>query len=992
MHRPGLLIVASLMAFSASAQDRPNTILVMDGSGSMWGQIDGVNKIVIAREVVAEILQDFPAGESLGLTVYGHRTQGDCSDIETVVAPAPGTAAAIVDAVNAINPRGKTPMTDAVVAAAQALGYVDAPATVILVSDGIETCNPDPCAAARALEEAGADFTAHVIGFDVNDAEAIGQLQCLADETGGVFLSASNASELSAALTQIAVAEPEPEPEPEPVLTPVTFEAVLGEDGPRITDPVFWTITPAPDGLDASVTSNPFNIEMEAGAYAVSATWSVAEQTVEANVSLLGANPRVVTVVFEKPLPTATLVAPQTAVAGSTVEVAWQGPDADNDFIAIGTPGEATYETYAFTRDGGPSRLRVPSAPGTYELRYTLGEGRVILATAALVVTPAEATLVAPDAAVAGETVEVAWEGPGYAPDYIAVAEPGADTQINYTLTREGNPIDLVMPVEPGTYELRYVMQVDRYLLATRPIEVTDVLARLVAPETAVAGSTIEVAWEGPDYQNDFLDVAEADEGQSINYVYTRNGAPGKLVMPPTPGDYVIRYIANQDRKELARIPITVTPVEARLVAAGSAAVGSDLEVSWEGPDYQNDYIAISVPGEDGYEAYTYTRAGSPLDLRLPTEPGEYELRYVMSQDRTVLATAPITLAAIGAELVAPAEATAGSDIEVSWTGPDYQNDYIAVAEPGEDGYVNYTYTRAGSPLDLTMPTEPGEYELRYHVGQDRAVLATLPIVVTDVGAALEAPESAVAGSDIEVAWTGPDYQNDYIAVAEPGEDGYVNYTYTRAGAPLDLTMPTEPGEYELRYVVNQDRKVLATRPIAVTEVAAELVAPESAAVGETVEVAWEGPDYRNDFIAVSKPGEDGYVNYTYTRVGAPLGLEMPAEPGSYEIRYVMNQDRSVIAVRPVEVRDVEVTLIAPESAVAGSTLEVAHDGPGYRNDLVTIAAAGADKYTTYAYADRSNPTEIKVPDTPGDYEIRYVMNQDRRVLTSVPLTVRAPD
>ena len=58
----------------------------------------------------------------------------------------------------------------------------------------------------------------------------------------------------------------------------------------------------------------------------------------------------------------------------------------------------------------------------------------------------------------------------------------------------------------------------------------------------------------------------------------------------------------------------------------------------------------------------------------------------------------------------------------------------------------------------------------------------------------------------------------------------------------------------------------------------------------------------------------------------------------------------------------------------------------------MTIAAAGADKYTTYAYADRSNPTEIKVPDTPGDYEIRYVMNQDRRVLTSVPLTVRAPD
>src|SRR5690606_31672577 len=34
-----------------AAQERPSTILVLDASGSMWGQIDGVNKITIAREV-----------------------------------------------------------------------------------------------------------------------------------------------------------------------------------------------------------------------------------------------------------------------------------------------------------------------------------------------------------------------------------------------------------------------------------------------------------------------------------------------------------------------------------------------------------------------------------------------------------------------------------------------------------------------------------------------------------------------------------------------------------------------------------------------------------------------------------------------------------------------------------------------------------------------------------------------------------------------------
>lgn len=203
------LLALSLTAFAtiATAQNQPNTVLVMDGSGSMWGQVDGVAKITIAQDVVGKLLSDFPAEQGLGLTVYGHRERGECTDIETVVAPAPGTAAQIATAVNGIKPLGKTPMTDAVIAAAQALRYTEEKATVILVSDGVETCNPDPCAAARLLEEAGIDFTAHVIGFDVgSDPEALAQMQCIAVETGGQFLTADNADQLTAALTQVAAA------------------------------------------------------------------------------------------------------------------------------------------------------------------------------------------------------------------------------------------------------------------------------------------------------------------------------------------------------------------------------------------------------------------------------------------------------------------------------------------------------------------------------------------------------------------------------------------------------------------------------------------------------------------------------------------------------------------------------------------------------------------------------------------------------------------
>ncbi len=42
-----------VLTTAAWAHDNPRTILVLDGSGSMWGQIDGTAKITIAQEVVS---------------------------------------------------------------------------------------------------------------------------------------------------------------------------------------------------------------------------------------------------------------------------------------------------------------------------------------------------------------------------------------------------------------------------------------------------------------------------------------------------------------------------------------------------------------------------------------------------------------------------------------------------------------------------------------------------------------------------------------------------------------------------------------------------------------------------------------------------------------------------------------------------------------------------------------------------------------------------
>jgi Ca-activated chloride channel family protein len=166
----------------------------------MWGQVDGQTKIAAARAAVDSILSKWKPTDRLGLIAYGHRSKGDCKDIELMIPVSRFDPARIKTAVNSLNPKGKTPIADSLRAAAASLKATENKGTVVLVSDGIETCVADPCAVAADLKKAGVGFVAHVIGFDVADPAAKAQLQCIARATGGVYLDARNASGLENAL------------------------------------------------------------------------------------------------------------------------------------------------------------------------------------------------------------------------------------------------------------------------------------------------------------------------------------------------------------------------------------------------------------------------------------------------------------------------------------------------------------------------------------------------------------------------------------------------------------------------------------------------------------------------------------------------------------------------------------------------------------------------------------------------------------------------
>jgi Ca-activated chloride channel family protein len=165
--RTTLVSLVLAVGVSAAIADE-RAIIVLDASGSMWGQINGEPKISIARKVLGDVLNKVPKDVSLGLMAYGHREKGSCSDIELLIAPAPSAAAEIEGTAKALSPKGKTPLSEAVRQAAATLKHDEQKATVILITDGLETCNADPCAIARELKSSGVDFTTHVVGFGLS--------------------------------------------------------------------------------------------------------------------------------------------------------------------------------------------------------------------------------------------------------------------------------------------------------------------------------------------------------------------------------------------------------------------------------------------------------------------------------------------------------------------------------------------------------------------------------------------------------------------------------------------------------------------------------------------------------------------------------------------------------------------------------------------------------------------------------------------------------
>lgn len=374
----------------------------------------------------------------------------------------------------------------------------------------------------------------------------------------------------------------------------------------------------------------------------------------------------------------------------------------------------------------------------------------------------------------------------------------------------------------------------------------------------------------------------------------------GLAVTPEGPNEFAFELAPRLD---VTLTPETVTP-----------NAGATLTIAWEGAPSGGGYIALVPAGLDALLRYEWAEGpAGELAMRLPAEAAEYELRFLVDQPGgtthmlgvTSIETQPVTVT-----LEAPAETTAGQVIEVVWHGPDNAADYVTIVPVGtpEGAWGAYEYTERGNPLALRTPQTDGEYEIRYNDGFSDVTLATLPLTLAPASGAIRAPAEASAGSVVAVEVVEPSGDpTHYVTIVRAGAPAteWTDYAYVHDAGTFELLTPEEPGEYEVRYVTEEEYIVLASVPISLYPLTASLQAPETVVAGQRFPVFWESTGYWDDFVTIVPAGapEGDWGDYAYVADGSPLELTAPEEPGRYEVRYLTGRSYSTVASQPIEVR-----------------------------------------------------------------------------------------
>jgi hypothetical protein len=213
-----LLLLSAVCLGVARAEDAPPpslnnlppAMVVLDASRSMWAKIGPTSKVGLLRIGIGKAVDDYRDKVAFGLVAFGHRPAAACSSAQVLAKPGELTSDNQSKLLFGFKPQGDRPLAASLEAAAEAAQSTARATDLVLITDSGDGCKADICTTAQALKQTAPNLRIHVLAFATKIGDDVNGLSCLAEVSGGQFLTATNADELKQRLTTIfaSVAQP----------------------------------------------------------------------------------------------------------------------------------------------------------------------------------------------------------------------------------------------------------------------------------------------------------------------------------------------------------------------------------------------------------------------------------------------------------------------------------------------------------------------------------------------------------------------------------------------------------------------------------------------------------------------------------------------------------------------------------------------------------------------------------------------------------------
>lgn len=388
-------------AEAAPTDTSPQTVLIIDGSGSMWGPLgpDKGAKIEHVQKALRTLLTGAQPRSRTGLMSFGQRRKGDCSDVETILPIEQGPAERFLAATDLLNPKGKGPLGLALREAAKQFAPGSA-GRIVVVHDGSDNCGVDACAVAAEIAKAAPDVAVDLVSLALDKIDR-DRVTCIPNATKGRILDVADFASLTRALEDVAgtaglsgsgpVAAEAAQQTTSKGKPGLKLSASFAAGGPSAELPLTWTIAKAdaPQTPVATLKGAQVALDLEPGSYVVDARAGIvqaretievpSDSVIERRVSLDAGRLRLsvrANKAGEASADASIVVARQSSdSAGDRAAPIWVGRDKDNDILL---PKGA----YSVTVEDGVAKKeeRIEIAAGAQaSLDVVLGTGRVEL-------------------------------------------------------------------------------------------------------------------------------------------------------------------------------------------------------------------------------------------------------------------------------------------------------------------------------------------------------------------------------------------------------------------------------------------------------------------------------------------------------------------------------------------------------------------------------------------------------------------------------------